>query len=332
VLSGEKILVTGPAGQIAFPMTAYLAAENEVWGIARFSEEGARERVDGLGVTTRAVDLAGGDFGDLPDDFTYVLHLAAFQGPGTDYDFALRVNAEGTGLLLQHCRRAKAALVASTASVYAPNPDPWHLFAESDPLGDPQPPHSPTYSISKIAEESAARLAARLFDLPVTIARINASYGPNGGLPGYHFDWILAGQPVPLRAPGPTPYSPICQDDLNEQAEKLLSVASVPARILNWAGDEVVTAEQWCEYLGELAGTTPQLVHREYPGGMRGSAMDNSRRRSLIGDCRVGWREGMRQMADARRREQGDGTAVAGQAGRLLDAMSPAADSDEGRG
>ena len=40
MLQGEKILITGPAGQIAFPMTEYLARDNEVWGVARFSEPG----------------------------------------------------------------------------------------------------------------------------------------------------------------------------------------------------------------------------------------------------------------------------------------------------
>ena len=38
MLSGEKILVTGPAGNIAYPLAAYLAPHNEVWGLARFSE------------------------------------------------------------------------------------------------------------------------------------------------------------------------------------------------------------------------------------------------------------------------------------------------------
>ncbi len=36
MLKGHKILVTGAAGQIGFPLAAYLAAENEVWGVARF--------------------------------------------------------------------------------------------------------------------------------------------------------------------------------------------------------------------------------------------------------------------------------------------------------
>ena len=115
MLTDEKILVTGPAGQIAAPLCRFLARDNAVWGIARFSVEGSREEVEDMGVTTRVVDLAVGDFSEVPDDFTYVLHLAAAIGPSTDYDHSLRVNAEATGLLLQHCRRARAALVMSTS-------------------------------------------------------------------------------------------------------------------------------------------------------------------------------------------------------------------------
>ena len=108
MLRDQKILITGPAGQIAFPLAQYLARDNEVWGIACFSEPGSRERVEQAGVTTRVVDLGVGDYGDLPDDFTYVLHLAVFLGTAPDYDAALRVNAEGTGMILHHCRKARA--------------------------------------------------------------------------------------------------------------------------------------------------------------------------------------------------------------------------------
>src|SRR5262249_26864935 len=192
-VKGAKILITGPAGQIAFPLAERLARDNEVWGIARFSDPETREKVEAVGVTTRAVDLADGDFGDLPTDFDHLLHLATFQGGGLDYDQALRVNAEGTGLLLQHCRTARSARVMSLASVYRPVDAPLHVFLETDPLGDANSPHAPTYSMSKISEEAVARTCARLFDLPVVIARMNASYGSNGGLPTYHLDWILAG-------------------------------------------------------------------------------------------------------------------------------------------
>jgi nucleoside-diphosphate-sugar epimerase len=323
MLRGEKILITGPAGQIAFPLTEYLAADNEVWGIARFSEAGSRERVEALGVTTRVVDLAAGDYSELPDDFTYVLHLATFQGGGKDYDWAIQVNGEGTGLLLQHCRKAKAALVMSTQSTYKPVEDPLHVYVETDPLGDGNSVHAPTYSISKITEEAVARYCARAFDLPVTIARMNASYGPNGGLPTYHLDWVVGEQPVVTRW-DPCMYSLIHQDDINAQTEALLAAASVPATIVNWGGDEPASVQEWCAYIGELTGIEPDVQVNVMPGTSRGSIADATKRKSFTGPCRVGWREGIRRTF-AERYPNGvvPGMGVQGQASRLLSAYVP---------
>jgi nucleoside-diphosphate-sugar epimerase len=320
VLTDEKILITGPAGQIAAPLCEYLAADNDVWGIARFSVPGSREEIDALGLTTRVVDLGEGDFGDLPDDFTYVLHLAAAIGGTTDYDQSLRVNAEGTGLLLQHCRKAKAALVMSTASVYKPNGDPRHAFVETDPLGEAVLPGAPTYSVTKIAEEAVARYCARALDLPVTIARMNAAYSWRGGLPAYHLDAIVAGTPVVVRN-DPCPYSPIHQDDINAQTEPLLAAASVPATIVNWGGDEAVGPHEWCAYFGELTGREANVVVKEMPGTARGSIMDATKRASITGPCTVSWRDGMRQTFEARYPDGVDGVSgVSGQASNLLSA------------
>ncbi len=317
MLQGEKILITGPAGQIAFPMTEYLARDNEVWGVARFSEPGSRDKVEALGVTTRAIDLAIGDYSSLPDDFTYVLHLAAFKVEGLDYDWALTVNAEGTGLLLQHCRKAKAALIMSTQSVYKPVDDPWHAFPETDPLGDVNYVMSPTYSISKITEEAVARYCARAYNLPVTIARMNASYGPNGGLPTYQMDWMVAEQPIIARW-DPAPYSIIHQDDINDQVEALLEAASVPATIVNWGGDETPTVEEWCRYIGELTGKVPDMQVKTIPNTLRGSIADNAKRLSLTGPCKVSWRDGIRRTLESRYPRGVDGVQVQGQASRLL--------------
>jgi len=300
VSSDRKILVTGLTGQIGHPVARILAQDNEVWGAARFSADGSRERAESIGVTPVTVDLETGDYGSLPDDFTHVVHFAAWMGPRPDHDRALRANAEATGLLMQHCRSAEAFLVASTNSVYRPNDDPMHQYVEGDPLGDPTSPFSPTYSMSKNAQEAVARTMARALGLRTTIARINASYGPNGGLPAYHGDWVAAGQPVHLRAPGPNAYSPIHEDDLGAQVAPLLDAASTPATIVNWCGDEVVTAEEWCALFGECLGVEPELVYGEVPGSQPGSAADPTRRLELTGPCTVPWRDGMASMLEAR--------------------------------
>lgn len=299
MLHDEKILITGPAGQIAFPLAAALAQHNDVWGIARFGDAANRARVERAGVTTRVVDLGVGDYGDVPDDFTYVLHLASYLGPGSDYDIALRTNAEGTGLLLQHCRRAKAAMVMTTGSVYRPHADPWHAYLETDPLGDSRLPMVPTYSISKISEEAVARTCARLFDLPVVIARMNAAYGHNGGMLVSYMDAVVERRPLTLRW-DPNPYSPIHETDVIAQTEAILAAASVPATIVNWAGDEPVSVQDACRFMGELAGHAPDLRVAEVPGTHRGVVVDATRRIALAGHCSVSWRDGLRSVFEAR--------------------------------
>jgi nucleoside-diphosphate-sugar epimerase len=296
--SGQKVLVTGAAGGIGLPLTEYLARDNEVWALARFSAPGALDRVKAVGAIPYRCDLGRGDFSGLPDDFAYVVHLAALAS-GDDCDRAITVNAEGTGLLLEHCRRAKAALVMSTHSVYRPHPDPWHAFVESDPLGV-NTSAAPIYSISKIAQEAVARYCAKSLELPVVIGRLNTAYGPGAGLLTYHLDTLKNGQPIVTKW-DPCPYSLIHQDDINAQTAALLDAASVPARIVNWAGDEAVTVQEWAAYLGELMERQTQVVVQETPGALRGLVADVSKRQSITGPCSVPWREGIKRIWQARR-------------------------------
>jgi nucleoside-diphosphate-sugar epimerase len=299
VLEDKRILITGPAGNIGYPLAGALAKHNEVWGISRFGDPAEQKKVDDLGVTTRSVDLGVADFGDLPEDFDYVLHLGAHIF-GDDSDQAMRVNAEGTAMLMAHCRKAKAILVMSTTGVYRPNPDPWHAYVESDLLGDAHVPRAPLYSLTKIVEEGVARACARHLGLPTILARMNAAYGETGGggLPGFHFDEIRAGRQIVLRW-DPCPYSPIHDRDIFEQTEALLDAASPSCPIVNWGGDEGVPAQEWCRYFGELAGVSPDLLVGDFPHSQRGVVTDPTKRLALTGPCRVSWQEGMRELADA---------------------------------
>jgi nucleoside-diphosphate-sugar epimerase len=301
-LRGRRILVTGPAGQIAFPLARDLARHNEVWGIARFSQPGSRERVEAAGISVAEVDLAAPEWRRLPEHFDYVLHLAVLQQEGLDYDRALAVNAEGTGLLMSRFRRARACLVVSTCGVYASPADPWHAIREGDPLGVTIQPYSPTYAVSKIAEEGVARFACREWELPTTIARMNVSYGPNGGLPAYQFEAILAGQAVPVQVGRASVCNPIDERDIDATVPGLLEVARVPARILNWSGDDAVEVEEYCRYMAELAGL-PVRFEQTREGAIHHFRLDNSERQRLVGPCKVAWRQGLRDMVAARHPE-----------------------------
>jgi UDP-glucuronate 4-epimerase len=290
-MRGSKILITGPTGQLATPIALALAPDNEVWGVARFTNPAAREGLEKAGVRCETVDLAAGDFTGLPTDFEYVLNLAVAKSG--DWDTDLGANAESVGLLMAHCRTAKAFLHCSSAAVYDPPGD--EPRTERAALGDNHKFLFPTYSISKVAGEVVARSMARILDVPTVIARLNVPYGNNGGWPYYHMEMMLAGIPIPVPPGGPAQYNPIHEDDIIATLPKLLDAASVPATTVNWCGDQTVSLQDWCGYLGSLVGKEP--VFTEDAHALRGNPTDLTRMHELIGGTTVDWQDGMRRLA-----------------------------------
>jgi nucleoside-diphosphate-sugar epimerase len=301
MIKGARILVTGASGQVAFPIAAYLARDNDVFGVARFGEAEAAERVRAAGVTPIAADLASADFAAVPADIDYLLHFGFTRGGADHFDQAMRVNGEGTGLILQHCRNARAALVVSSAAIYSPNPDPWFAHREEGELGRTYAPWSPTSPVTKVAEEAVSRFAARAFGLPVTIARLNTVYGSAANLPSMHIRQIQAGETIVVPS-DPNNHSPIHVDDICAQIEPLLGAASVPATIVNWAGDEVVSAQRWCAEAAALLGLEARLEVRTGPNVPPSNIADTVRRHAITGPCTVAFADGLRRLVDAQDR------------------------------
>jgi nucleoside-diphosphate-sugar epimerase len=136
---------------------------------------------------------------------------------------------------------------------------------------------------------------ARALDVPAVIARLNVPYGDNGGWPFFQMEMMLSGMPIPVPSGGPALYNPIHEDDIIAGIPKLLEAAAVPATTVNWGGDQVVSLQEWCEYLGSLVGKEP--IFEESAKALRGNVLDVSRMHDLIGGTTVDWRDGMRRMA-----------------------------------
>jgi nucleoside-diphosphate-sugar epimerase len=296
-LEGKRILITGPTGQVALPVTRALAADNDVIGLARFRDPAAKAELEALGVTCLAVDLAAGEFGDVPDDVDYVLNLAVVKSNRWEVD--LRGNAEAAGLLMAHCRNATAFLHCSSTGVYAHAGS--HQLVETDPLGDNHRVMLPTYSIAKIATEAVVRTEARQLGLPTTIARLNVPYGENGGWPLFHLEMMLAGQPVAVHPDRPNLFNPIHEDDIIATIPALLAAANVPATIVNWGGDQQVALEEWVAEMGRLVGIEPTFEVTE--GTIGGVTIDNTKRLELLGPTTVDWHDGIRRMIAAQHPE-----------------------------
>jgi nucleoside-diphosphate-sugar epimerase len=213
-----------------------------------------------------------------------------------DFDEAIRVNAEGTGLLMHHCRNAEAFLFCSSMAIYRLPEDLGRLLPENSPLGA-VPTYAPSYASAKIACEGVVRTLARIYNLPSIICRMGMCYGTMGwsihrGGPTTIFQKMLAGEPIPI-SPHGSYYSLISEDDVVAHIEPFLRAASVPAVITNWGGDEPVKERDLCDYLARIASLTPEYVVDE-AGTFGGVALgDPAFRKTITGPNKVHWKAGL---------------------------------------
>jgi nucleoside-diphosphate-sugar epimerase len=295
VLTAEKILITGATGKIAFPIARALAEQNEVWGAARLKNPADRDKLTAAGIKPIALDMSAPDFSQLPDDFSYVFHAAVDTGTD-DWTRCVTTNAHNSGELLHHCRSAKGFVFCSTGSIYGYQGQ--RPLQESDPPGVPL---RPNYSFSKIAAESVCTWIAGQYDIPLTIIRICSTYGPEGGAPADRLDAMLAGKPIRLHPDKPNNYNPIYEDDYVDFGIRAMEIADTPPVVVNWAGSETVSVEDYCAFLGELVGVEPIFDYR--PDAHTPLWPDVTRMHQILGRTKVPWREGFRRMVAARHPE-----------------------------
>ena len=295
----SSYVITGVTGQVAETVATVLAADHQVIGLARFTDDAARRRLEALGVRCIPTDLLAATFHDVPVDADAVLNFAVTKSQRWDVD--LRANAQAAGLLMAHVRPA-AFLHCSSTGVYDPSGPV--VLDERSALGDNHRPIMPTYSIAKIAAEQVVATMCRHLDIPTTIARLNVPYGvgPDGtarGWPAFHIAMMEAGMPIPVDADRPNLFNPISLTDIAAMVPAMLDAATVPATTVNWAGVEQVSLEQWCEFLAQRLGLEVDFEVTDATIG--GVTVDTTRMVELCGPTRVGWREGFAALAEAYR-------------------------------
>ena len=295
MLNGEKILITGATGKIALPIARALARRNEVWGAARFTKPGDPEKLTSVGVRPLQLDISNGDFSSVPDDFTYVFHAAVDPGNG-DWRCCVQTNAHNSGTLLHHCRSAKGFVYCSTGSIYQYQGQ--RALTEAD---GPGVPLRANYSFSKIAGEAVCTWVSRQFRVPLTIIRICSTYGPEGGAPADRLKTMLQGKPIQLYPDKPNNSNPIHEDDYVELGIRAMQVAGVPPVVVNWAGSETVSVEDYCTYMGQLVGVPP--IFEYTPAAHTPLWPDVTYMHEILGRTKVHWRDGFRRMIEARHPE-----------------------------
>lgn len=265
-----RILLTGATGLIGREVVRQVPAD---WDLVAVS----RAAIPGVG--TVQADLTDPGFAAaLPTDVDAVVHLAQARdyrhfpecAPGV-----VAVNVTATAALLDHALRhgAQQVLLASTATVYEPRPQP---LTEDAPVRVRS-----IYAASKrSAELLAIPYAARL---PVRALRIFTTYGAvrDDRLVSDLIDRVETGRPVTIQGTRGLMTSPIHASDVARAV--VAAVGRPPAAgeldLLN-VGGPLTGIRDMAEAIGRLVGRDP--VFEPVAGDPPCFAADSTKRRAVL--------------------------------------------------
>ena len=80
-----------------------------------------------------------------------------------------------------------------------------------------------------------------------------------------------------------------------------MEIARTPPIVVNWAGSETVSVEDYCAYMGELVGVEP--IFEYTPEAHTPLWPDVTYMHEVLGHTKIHWREGFRRMIKARHPE-----------------------------
>ena len=295
VIEGRRVLVTGATGLIGSAVTEYLAADNEVFALARFSSPESRERAKLTGAQPVVADIRAIGPDDIPADLDYVIHAGAATAGTSERSRieTFETNVQATGRLMRLVKSVKGFVYCSSGSVYAYQGQ--RPLREDDPFGL----HNgiENYSASKIAAESLVEFLSREEQIPATIIRIFTVYGPAGGSITTRVDLVERGQPIPVYPGGANQHSPMYVDDAVEKLAVAATQASVPPLIVNFGGSETSSVQEYTQLAADMLGR--EVTFRESASAYYPIWADVEKMHATLGPCRVGVEEGVRRVVAA---------------------------------
>jgi UDP-glucuronate 4-epimerase len=216
-----------------------------------------------------------------------VVHLAALAGVRPSLLQAaryMRVNVEGTAVLLGACRAAgvRRFVFGSSSSVYgAHSPVP---FREDDPAVRPASP----YAASKRAGELLCSTDTDLYGTATTALRFFTVYGPRQRpeMAIHKFArLIMSGAPVPLFGDGQSARDYTYIDDIIDGIVAAVERAADPVhRVYNLGGSQTTTLRELIGLLEEALGRPARLEpHPDQPGDVPRTCADVTRAGAELG-------------------------------------------------
>lgn len=293
-MEGKKILVTGASGFVGHALALELCKHNQVYGLARFGNAKVKRELEQAGVATIQRDVHREGLDNLPRDFDYVFsELAMLTNCDQNPEEAYAVNTYFVGRLMDCCRKASGVVLASTGAVYVPGHHPWDEHGVIGPRN--------TYSTSKFGGEVLGNFLCQQWRIPTCILRYFYPYGPAGGRMTQWARQIVRGEEIAVNRNCVSLYSPIYISDCVRYTIEAARLCSIPAKVINIGGTEVLSQTEIVASLSRTLGMEPKL--RETDEAPPFWVGDVSLMIRLFGPPAVAIADGLARVAEAARGE-----------------------------
>src|SRR3990167_4696123 len=278
-------LITGGAGFIgSFVCERLLAEGHKVICVDNFLT-GQRKNIEHLltnpNFTLLEADVSKADwpstFNLRPSALDYILHLASPAGPNPTSPKSYHalpvetylVNSIGTHYLLESAKKHNAVfLFASTSEIYGDpevHPQPETYWGHVNPIG----PRA-CYDEGKRCAETLFFDYWRQYELPIKVARIFNTYGPNmclndGRVVSNFIVQALKGEPITIYGDGSQTRSFCYVDDLIEGFIRMMATDRDMTGPINLGNPNEITIKQLAQKIIAMTGAKSQLICKSLP-------------------------------------------------------------------
>jgi hypothetical protein len=240
--------------------------KKKIIGAARFSEPGLQEELNNEGIETYKIDLLNDKELQALPDVKNVIYMAGLKfGTQGNESLTWAMNAYLPGRVAEKYKNSNI-VVFSTGNVYPFVPVTSQGATENlspEPIGE--------YAQSCLGRDRIFQYFSAKNNTPVLIYRLNYANDVTYGVLVEIAKSVKEKQPIDLTMGTATV---IWQGDANEIAIRCLNHCSVPAKILNVTGPEIVSLRWMGEQFGKLFGTIPVFMGEEQPTALLSNAAE----------------------------------------------------------